>query len=150
MAWLSANLALLSGVVVPLLLGLVKPLIERQSGGRALRQLRRHAELRALLPKGSEAQSQLDSLLDAESEKLASAAKQKIGRKVDSANLGAIFVVSAGGGAISYGLVRWAQATSGLGAGVLWVVFAAWTMFILLLVFVGGLPAFYKSPDKDI
>lgn len=75
-SWISSSLAVLSGIFVPLALGFAKPLLERDSGGRALRWLFRHAELRVLLPEGSEARDQLDSLLDAESEKLVWTARQ--------------------------------------------------------------------------
>lgn len=145
MEWLESNLAVLSGLLVPVLLGIVKPLMARESGGRDLRQIKRHAQLRALLPDDGEAAGHLDKLLATEVEHFASRVSRKVGRQIDGANLATIIVVSLVGGGVSYGLVSWAQAVSGFGAGVLWVVFGVWTLSVFLLVFVGGFSRLYKS-----
>ena len=145
MEWLDSNLAVLSGLMAPILLGIVGPLMQRDAGGRELRRIRRHAHLRSLLSDGSEAASKLDDLLALETERYASRISLRIGRKIDGGNLAAIIVVSLIGGGISFGLVTWAQALSGGWAWLLWIVFGAWTLFVLLLVLVGGLSSLYKT-----
>lgn len=147
MEWFESNLAVLSGLLVPLLLGIVKPLMEREAGGRELRRIKRHAQLRALLPDDGEAAAKLDTLLATEVDYFASRASRKVGRQVDAANLATIIVVSLIGGGVSYGLVTWAQAVSGVWSGLLWIVFAVWTLFLILLVFLGGLSRFYKTAE---
>ena len=149
MEWLQSNLAVLSGLLVPVLLGVVKPLMEREPGGRELRRIRRHAQLRVLLPNGGEAASRLDSLLATEVDGFVSRASKRHGRQIDPGNLATIVVVSLLGSGISFGLVTWAQSVSGIAAWVLWILFAAWTLFVLLLVFVGGFLNLYKTEEKD-
>ncbi|WP_448759515.1 hypothetical protein [Actinomyces oricola] len=123
--------------------------MEREPGGRELRRIRRHAHLRSLLPDGSEAASKMDSLLASEVELFTTRASKRIGRKIDSGNLAAIIIISLFGGGASFALVTFAQALSGVWAWVLWAVFIGWTLFVLLLVFVGGLPNLYKTEDKS-
>lgn len=135
--------------MVPLLLGVVKPLMEREAGGRELRRIRRHAHLRSLLPNESEAASKLDLLLASEIELFTARVSNRIERKIDGENLATIIVVSLIGGGISFGLVTWAQAVSGVWAWLLWIVFATWTLLVLLLVFVGGFSGLYKTEDKS-
>lgn len=147
MAWLSDNLAVASGVLVPLLLGVVKPLIEKESGGRTARKLRRHAQLRALLGDDTLAASNMDRLLAEETKMFVDRGVDRLNRKVDGGTVVTIIFVSLVGGAISFGLVSWAQSTEGFGAGLLWVVFGAWTTFILLLVFAGGFSSLYKKDE---
>lgn len=143
MGWLRENAAVLSAVVVPLLLGVIGPLRAREAGGRFYRRFRRIAQLRPMLSDGSDAAKRLDALLAAEVEKLA----QRHARKLDGANLAAIISVSLLGGAVSYGLVSWAQAISGVGAAVVWVLFAVWSLLVLMLVLVGGLSRLYKTDE---
>lgn len=142
--WLENNLALLSGVVVPLLLGVVKPLMERQAGGSEFRRIRQHVHLRVELPDGSEAAKKLDRLILQEIEFYVERISPQVGRKLDKANLAAIAVVSLMGGGVSYGLVTWAQAASGVWAWILWIAFFCWGI-VVLLVLVGGLSSLYKS-----
>lgn len=150
MSWIEDNLAVISGILVPLLLGIVKPVMERDYGYREIRRITKYAQLRSLLKDGTEAASNVDSLLSVETENLVANRLEQAGRKVDVTNLIVIIVVSLVGGAISFSLVTWAQSVSGVWSGLLWVVFAIWTLFVILLVFVGGLSNFYKRSDAPI
>lgn len=145
MGWLEDNLAVLSALFVPVLLGVIGPLTSREAGGRQYRRVRRHAHLRGLLGDGSSAAERMDALLDSEIKMLA----DRQSRKLNGANLAAIVVVSIFGAAISFGLVTWAQWSVGFWAWVAWIVFGAWTLFIVLLVFVGGLANLYKQDEKS-
>lgn len=144
MAWLRENAAVLSAVVVPVLLGVIGPLRAREAGGRFYRRVRRLAQLRPHLTDGTAAADRLDDLLDAEIGKLA----VRHSRKLDGSNLAAIIIVSLFGGAVSFGLVTWAQGLTGFGATVVWGVFWVWSFSIVMLVLVGGLSRLYK-PDED-
>jgi hypothetical protein len=144
MGWLRENAAVLSAVVVPVFLGVIGPLRAREAGGRFYRRVRRLAQLRPQLSDGSIAADRLDELLAAEVEKLA----KRHSRKLNGANLAAIVFVSLVGGAASFGLVTWAQAISGVGAAVIWVLFWVWSFLVVVFVLVGGLPSLYKT-EKD-
>lgn len=144
MAWLRENAAVLSAVVVPVFLGVVGPLRAREAGGRTFRRVRRLAQLRSLLPDGSAAAVRLDGLLASEVDDLAKRHERRLNRE----NLAAIIVVSLLGGAISAGLVTWAQATEGVGSTVVWVLFWLWTVFVLMLVLVGGLSKLYDVKER--
>ena len=143
MGWLRENAAVLSAVIVPLFLGVIGPLRAREAGGRFYRRLRRIAQLRPMLSDGSDAANRLDGLLADEIEKLA----QRHARKLDGANLAAIIFVSLLGGAVSFGLVTWAQAVTGLFSVVAWSLFWGWSLLVLTLVLVGGLSRLYKITD---
>jgi hypothetical protein len=150
MNWIEDNLAVMSGIIVPLLLGIVKPVMERDYGYREVRRITKYAQLRCLLKDGTEAAYNIDSLLSMETKNLVDNRREQTGRKIDVTNLIAIILVSLIGGAISFSLVTWAQSVSGVWSGLLWVVFAVWTLFVVLLVFVGGLSNFYKRSDNPI
>ena len=141
MVWLRENAAVLSAVVVPVLLGVIGPLQAREAGGRFYRRVRRLAQLRPLLHDGSGAADLLDKLLASELEKLAT----RHSRKLDGANMAAIIFVSLVGGAVSFGLVTWAQAITGAGATVIWILFWGWSFLVVVLVLVGGLSRLYKT-----
>ncbi len=145
MGWLQGNLAVLSALFVPVLLGVIGPLTSREAGGRQYRRVRRHAQLRGLLRDGSSAAKRMDALLDSEIQLLT----DRRSRKLNGANLAAIVVVSIVGAAISFFLVTWAQGSVGLWAWVAWILFGAWTLFIVLLVLVGGLQNFYKQVEES-
>jgi len=145
MEWLEDNLAVLSALFVPVLLGVIGPLTSREAGGRQYRRVRRHAQLRGLLGDGSSAAKRMDVLLDSEIQLLA----ERQSRKVNGANLAAIVIVSILGAAISFGLVTWAQGSDGFWAWIAWVLVGAWTLFIVLLVLVGGLSNLYKQDEKS-
>lgn len=147
--WVSQNLAVISGVLVPLLLAVVGPILERDGGGRDLKRIKRYAQLRSMLVDGSEAASDIDSLLAAETGALLDRNMPRVGREIDGGNIFAIFCVSLLGGAASFGLVTWAQHTVGFWSGVLWFVFAGWTVIILLLVLIGGSSSFYKKKTTE-
>lgn len=149
MEWVSQNLAVISGVLVPLLLAVVGPMLERDGGGRDLKRIKRYAQLRSMLVDGSEAASNLDSLLAEETGVLVDRNLPRVGRKLDGSNIAAIVFVSLIGGAASFGLVTWAQHTVGFWSGVLWFAFYGWTVFILLLVFIGGSSSFYKKKTAE-
>ncbi|MWJ01845.1 hypothetical protein DOU13_12065 [Clavibacter michiganensis subsp. michiganensis] len=61
--------------------------------------------------------------------------------------MGAIIVVSLIGGAVSFGLVTWAQAITGFGATIVWVLFWGWSFLVVVLVLVGGLSRLYKTNE---
>ncbi|MBD7956842.1 hypothetical protein H9651_04275 [Microbacterium sp. Sa4CUA7] len=143
MAWLRENAAVLSAVVVPVFLGVIGPMRAREAGGRFYRRVRRLAQLRPLLSDGSSAADRLDELLDSEVEKLA----KRHARKLNGANLAAIIFVSLVGGAISFGLVTWAQAITGPGAAVVWVLFWLWSFLVAVFVLVGGSQSLYKVEE---
>lgn len=144
MSWLRENAAVLSAVVVPVLLGVIGPLRAREAGGRIYRRVRRLAQLRPLLHDGSAAADRLDSLLADQVEHLAA----RHSRKVNSSTLIGIVFVSLVGGAISFGLVTWAQAITGAGAVAVWIAFWVWSVLIVIFVLVGGLSTLYKT-DED-
>ncbi|MCK8476913.1 hypothetical protein [Microbacterium aurugineum] len=144
MAWLRENAAVLSAVVVPVFLGVIGPLRAREAGGRFYRRVRRLAQLRPLLPDGSSAADRLDGLLADEVEKLA----RRHSRKLHGGTLATIIVVSLIGGAVSFGLVTWAQAITGAGAAAVWVLFWVWSFLVVVFVLAGGLPSLYKT-DED-
>ena len=150
MSWIEDNLAVINGILVPLLLVIVKPVMERDYGYFEIRRITKYAQLRSLLKDGTEAASNVDSLLSMETENLVANRQEQAGRKVDVTNLITIIVVSLVGGAISFSLVTWAQSVSGVWSRLLWVVFAIWTLFVILLVFVGGFSNFYKRSDTSI
>ncbi len=145
MVWLEENLAVLSAVVVPILLGVIGPLISREAGTREYRRVKRHAQLRSLLTDGSDAAKKMDALLDHEVGRLVDRSSTRASRKLDGGNLAAIVFVSLIGGAVSFGLVTWAQATTGFWAWVAWIGFALWTFAVLIFVLVGGLANLYKT-----
>jgi len=144
MTWLRQNLAVLSAVVVPVFLGVIGPLRAREAGGRFYRRVRRLAQLRPLLHDGSSAADRLDKLLVSEIDNLA----MRHARKLDGGNLAAIIFVSLIGGAVSFGLVTWAQAITGVASTVVWVVFWVWTFLLAVFVLVGGLSSLYKTDEK--
>lgn len=149
MGWIENNLAILSGALVPVLVVVLKPLMEREAGGSRLRRIRRFAQLRSALPDGSLAVTKLDELLACEVESLASISKQRLGRKLDGGTVAAVIIVSLVGGLLSFLLVIWAQNSSGIWATVLWVVVSLWTAFVLLFVLVGGVPNLYKKSEPE-
>lgn len=68
-------------------------------------------------------------------------------RKLNGSSLAAIIVVSLIGGAVSFGLVTWAQAITGAGAAAVWVLFRVWSFLVLMFVLVGGLSTLYKTDE---
>lgn len=138
----------LGTVVVPLLIGVASPIIERDSGGRELRIIKKHPEIRAMIPDGSPASSNLDALLEYETSVLESNVRERLGREIDVATLFAMAIVAVLGGIISYGLAHWAQACSGLISFFLWFLFSVWVLFVILLVFAGGIPKMYKKKNE--
>ena len=144
MAWLRENAAVLSAVVVPVFLGVIGPLRARETGGRFYRRVRRPAQLRPLLSEGSSAAKCLDELLADEVERLA----KRHSRRLHGGILAVIIVVSLIGGAVSFGLVTWAQAITGAGAAAVWVLFWVWSCFVLVFVLAGGLPSLYKTDEE--
>ncbi len=145
MVWLEENLAVLSAVVVPILLGVIGPVVSREAGGREYRRVKRHAQLRSLLTDGSDAAKKMDVLLDHEVGRFADRSVTRASRKLNGGNLAAIVVVSLFGGAVSFSLVTWAQASTGFWAWVAWILFALWTFGVLIFVLVGGLANLYKT-----
>lgn len=145
MEWLQENLAVLSAVIVPILLGVIGPLISREAGSREYRRVKRHAQLRSLLADGSDAAKKMDVLLEHEVGRLADRSSTRTSRKLNGGNLAAIVVVSLIGGLVSFGLVTWAQAGTGFWAWVAWIAFALWTFSVLVFVLVGGLANLYKT-----
>lgn len=150
MDWLQDNLAVLSGALVPLLVVILKPIMEREAGGARLRRIKRYAQLRSALPDEGAATVKLDDLLAYEVEHLASATKQRLDRKLDGGTVAAVVCVSLLGGLFSFGLVVWAQASDGAWAVILWILFSLWTAFVLLFVLVGGVPNLYKKTEPKL
>ncbi|WP_295844871.1 hypothetical protein [uncultured Microbacterium sp.] len=144
MAWLRENAAALSAVVVPVFLGVIGPLRAEGAGGRVFRRVRRLAQLRSLLPDGSDAAVRVDGLLASEVDDLAKRHERRLNRE----NLAAIIIMSLLGGAISAGLVTWAQVIEGVGSTVVWVLFWLWTVSVLTLVLVGGLSKLYDTNEQ--
>lgn len=149
MEWLKNNFAVLNGIFIPLL-GIISSLIKSYgTNEREMQRIRRHAEIRSLLPNESEAASNLDSLLAFETEQLSSRTRERIKRKINYGTVATIVIMSLGGGGISFSLVIWAQSTPGILSGLVWTVFVIWTLFIVLLVFAGGLPNLYKQSNPE-
>lgn len=144
MSWLRENAAVLSAVVVPLLLGVIGPLRAKEAGGRIYRRVRRLAQIRPLLNDDSTAADRLDLLLADEVESLA----LRHSRKLNTSTLIGIVFVSLIGGAISFGLVTWAQAITGAGAAAVWIAFWVWSLLVIIFVLIGGLPTLYET-DED-
>lgn len=149
MNWFLDNLAVISGVFVPVLLGVIGPLMAREKGSRRHRRIRRIAELRNLLADSNIAVEKVDELIEIEVEQYVEQSVARATRSLDGANLAAIIVVALIGGGFSFGLVTGAQAATGFWSGVLWVVFIGWTVFVIGLVLVGGLANLYKTTDSD-
>jgi hypothetical protein len=139
----------MNGVIVPILLGIVKPMVARAAESRELRRIRQHAQLRSLLPDDGDAAKEMDLLLKAEVAKLSSRKQSILNRKVDKSNLIAIIVFSILGGMPSFLLAWLAQSTSGGLSVVFWGAFIIWTLFVILFVFVGGMSNFYTYSDKN-
>lgn len=151
MGWVEENFAaVLSGVLVPLLVVVVKPLMERDSGGRELRRIRRHAQLRSLMPSESEAAAKLDAILSQELDRFVLRETQRLMRKIDGITIFMMIAFSGVGGAISFGLVTWAQASVGIWAWTLWAVCVVWTLFVLVFVLVGGLTNLYQKVEEHV
>lgn len=139
----------MTGVIVPMLLGVVKPVVAALgSESRELRRIRQHAQLRSLLPDDGDAAKEMDLLLKAEVAKLSSRKQSILNRKVDKFTLTTIIVFSILGGLLSSLLAWFAQSTSGILSAALWGIFIIWTLFVLIFVFFGGLPNFYIHNDK--
>ena len=140
----------MTGVIVPMLLGVVKPVVAALgSESRELRRIRQHAQLRSLLPDDGDAAKEMDLLLKVEVAKLSSRTRSVLNRKVNKSNLFAIIVFSIIGGLFSSFLAWFAQSTSGGLSVVFWGTFIIWTLLVILFVFVGGLPNFYTHNDKN-
>lgn len=139
----------MTGVIVPILLGIVKPMVAREAESRELRRIRQHAQLRSLLPDDGDAAKEMDLLLKIEIDKLSYRTQSFLNRKVNKSNLFAIIIFSISGGIFSFLLAWFAQSTSGGLSVVLWGVFIIWTLLVILFVFVGGMPNFYTYSDKN-
>lgn len=144
LTWMKDNLAVLSAIFVPLVVAIIGPITSREAGGRLYRRVRRHAQLRSLLTDSEQAAAHMDGLLDHETKQLA----QRHTRRVNVPNLAVVAFITVVGAAVVFGLATWAQATDGFLAVALWGVVAAWSLFVLLLVLVGGIPNFYH-PDAE-
>ena len=139
----------MTGVIVPMLLGVVKPGVAALgSESRELRRIRQHAQLRSLLPDDGDAAKEMDALLKVEVAKLSSRTQLILNRKINKSNLTAIIILSIFGGLFSSLLAWLAQSTSGGLSVALWGVFIIWTLLVILFVFVGGMPNFYIHNDK--
>lgn len=140
----------MTGVIVPILLGVVKPVVAALSSeSRELRRIRQHTQLRSLLPDDGDAAKEMDALLKVEVAKLSSRTQLILNRKINKSNLTAIIIFSIFGGLFSSFLAWLAQFASGTLAVVLWGLFIIWTLLVILFVFVGGLPNFYTHNDKN-
>lgn len=139
----------MTGVIVPILLGIVKPMVAREAESRELRRIRQHAQLRSLLPDDGDAAKEMDLLLKIEIDKLSYRTQSFLNRKVNKSNLFAIIIFSISGGIFSFLLAWFAQSTSGGLSVVLWGAFIIWTLLVILFVFVGGMPNFYTYSDKN-
>lgn len=139
----------MTGVIVPILLGIVKPMVAREAESRELRRIRQHAQLRSLLPDNGDAAKEMDFLLKIEIAKLSYRTQSFLNRKVNKSNLFAIIIFSISGGLFSSLLAWLAQSTSGGLSVALWGVFIIWTLIVILFVFVGGIPNFYIHNDKE-
>ena len=139
----------MTGVIVPILLGIVKPMVAREAESRELRRIRQHAQLRSLLPDDGDAAKEMDFLLKIEIAKLSYRTQSFLNRKVNKSNLFAIIIFSISGGIFSFLLAWFAQSTSGGLSVVLWGTFIIWTLLVILFVFVGGMPNFYTYSDKN-
>ena len=140
----------MTGVIVPMLLGVVKPVVAALgSESRELRRIRQHAQLRSLLPDDGDAAKEMDALLKVEVAKLSSRTRSVLNRKVNKSNLAAIMLVSVVGGCISYVLALLAQTNLWGWSIFFWILFIIWILIVFIFVFFGGLPNFYTHNDKN-
>jgi hypothetical protein len=139
----------MTGVIVPILLAIVKPMVAREAESRELRRIRQHAQLRNLLPDDGDAAKEMDLLLKVEVAKLSSRTRSVLNRKVNKSNLAAIMLVSFVGGCISY-VLAWLAQTNLWGWSIFfWILFIIWILIVFIFVFFGGLPNFYTHNDKN-
>ncbi len=149
MEWLSENLAVISGIFVPLLLAIVRPIVSGERSSRDLKRVEKLASLRELIKENKVATIEIDKLISVEVENLVRGRIQKVGMVINKASLIAMLFVALIGGGASYLLVLGAQATEGILSYLLWVVFYVLILFVILLVFVGGGKNFYKKNDSS-
>mgnify|MGYP002886435090 FL=1 len=139
----------MTGVIVPILLGIVKPMVAREAESRELRRIRQHAQLRSLLPDDGDAAKEMDLLLKVEVAKLSSRTRSVLNRKINKSNLAAIMLVSVVGGCISYVLALLAQTNLWGWSIFFWILFIIWILIVFIFVFFGGMPNFYTYSDKN-
>lgn len=139
----------MTGVIVPILLGIVKPMVAREAESRELRRIRQHAQLRSLLPDDGDAAKEMDLLLKVEVAKLSSRTRSVLNRKINKSNLATIMLVSVVGGCISYVLALLAQTNLGGWSIFFWILFIIWILIVFIFVFFGGMPNFYTYSDKN-
>ena len=139
----------MTGVIVPILLGIVKPMVAREAESRELRRIRQHAQLRSLLPDDGDAAKEMDLLLKVEVAKLSSRTRSVLNRKINKSNLATIMLVSVVGGCICYVLALLAQTNLGGWSIFFWILFIIWILIVFIFVFFGGMPNFYTYSDKN-
>ena len=139
----------MTGVIVPILLGIVKPMVAREAESRELRRIRQHAQLRSLLPDDGDAAKEMDLLLKVEVAKLSSRTRSVLNRQINKSNLAAIMLVSVVGGCISYVLALLAQTNLWGWSIFFWILFIIWILIVFIFVFFGGMPNFYTYSDKN-
>ncbi|OKL46266.1 hypothetical protein BSR28_06920 [Boudabousia liubingyangii] len=149
MNWFLNNAPVLSSVVVPILLAVVRPLMDRESGGRALRLIKSQVKLREGLQGSEKALAELDDLLSLEMTVYSAKMRSRLKRKLDFPTVMAAIVLSLAGGGISYSLLTAANYATGWLGTVLWVTAIAWFIFVLLIVFAGAIPNLFKYEEGE-